>query len=601
MVNSARYSQRWWLSIAIGLAALCLAHGTALVFRIQPTVSLWFPPAGVAVALTLWIGPVGALLTAVASVLMAPAWGLHGSLRLLGIADAIEPLIAWWVYRRLWGGSLCLDSLRDAIAFTLSAPILASLTSATAGTLLHSLIGQIPAEQIGQTIPHWWLGNALGVMAIAPAALVVMTPVIERVQGRDRLASAWKRRLEVIAILALCVITAALSMLQADSSDFAFQQLSFLGFIPILWAAARFGVTGSVLTSTYCVIATLLAYVLAYAHLLSANSFPVPIDVLQVHKLSLLVQSGVGLWVGTAISERAETQAALAVEQVRSTEYEARAQLSEQLIKLNDSLTQANVQLAQSNLEKDQLIARKRIDRQRIEASEIRLRTSLETMLDGVSILSALRNEQGQITDFQFDFLNAAACESYRMTIADVGDRWCRRFPLDCGGELFQAYAHVIETGEPLIREALTFGDRIYDIRAAKLDDGLIASWRDVTERQCAELALQQSEARFTRLAENVPGVMYQYCQQSSRDVFTYISPGIREMYELEPEAILADANLMWKVVHPDDVEGLRQSFSRNGSTGQQWRYEWRVITPSGQVKWTQGSARAERQPNGDL
>ncbi|MBD2088982.1 MASE1 domain-containing protein [Microcoleus sp. FACHB-1515] len=602
LVNSACYSsKRWWLSIAIALAALCLAHSTALVFRIQPTVSLWFPPAGVAVALTLWLGPIGALLTAIASAIMAPAWGLHGAWRLLGIADGIEPLVAWWVYRQVWSGSLRLGSLRDAIAFTLSAPILASLASATAGTLLHSLSGKIPAEQIVATIPYWWLGNALGVMAIAPPVLVVIAPIVERLRSGDRLRASWKWRLEVVIILALCVLTAAITVLQGRGSSFSFQQLAFLGFIPILWAAARFGVRGGVLTASYCTIVTLLAYVLAYLHLISDGSFPVATEVLQVHKLSLLVQCGVGLWVGTAISERAETQAALAVEQVRSSEYAARAQLSEQLMKLNDSLKQANLQLAESNREKDQLLDRQTLDRQRIEASELRLRTSLETMLDGVSILAAVRNEHGQIRDFRFDFLNAIACENYQMTLADVGDFWCRRFSVHCCDDLFQAYANVVETGEPLIREALEFGDRIYDIRAAKLEDGLIASWRDVTARQQAELALQQSKARFTRLAENVPGVMYQYVQRSHRDEFTYISPGIRDLYQLEPEAVLADAQVMWNAVHPDDRVELRKSFSRSDTTGQQWRHEWRVVLPSGELRWSQGSARAERQPNGDL
>ncbi|NJL23028.1 MAG: PAS domain S-box protein, partial [Leptolyngbyaceae cyanobacterium SM1_3_5] len=460
--------------------------------------------------------------------------------------------------------------------------------------MLHSAIGKIPAEQIGATIPYWWLGNALGVMAIAPPALVVITPLLERLRKGDRLRVVWKWRLDVVVILALCILTAAVTVLQVNGGKFSFQQLSFLGFIPILWAAARFGVAGGVLTASYCTIATLLAYVLGYLHLISDGNFPVETGVLQAHKLSLLVQCGVGLWVGTAISERAETQAALAVEQVRSIEYAARAQLSEQLIKLNDSLTQ-------SNREKDQLLDRQTIDRQRIEASEIRLRTSLETMLDGVSILVAVRNKQGQIQDFRFDFLNAIACQNYQMTLADVGDFWCRRFSVHCCDDLFQAYARVVETGEPLIREALEFGDRIYDIRAAKLEDGLIASWRDVTARKQAELALQQSEARFTRLAENIPGVIYQYVQRSQGEEFTYISPGIRDLYQLEPEAVLADAQIMWNAVYPDDLAGLRDSFSRSDATGQQWRYEWRFVLPSGEIRWSQGSARAERQPNGDL
>ena len=608
MLIPVHHSKGWWLLVAIALAALFLAHAAALVFRILPAVSLWFPPAGIAVALTLWIGPWGALLAGLVSVLMAPAWGLHGGLQGLGLADAIEPLIAWWLYRRRWGGSLRLDSLHDAIAFTLSAPVVASAMSALVGTFGQMAIGRIPRDQVAQTIPYWWLGNALGIMAIAPLVLVIVVPLVQQVRdptGADRslpLFPTWHHRLEIVTILLLCMVTAALSVLHVEQSNFAFQQLSFLGFIPILWAATRFGVKGGVLTSSYCVISTLLAYVLIYGHALPTSDFPVQAEVLHVHKLSLLVQCGVGLWVGTAMSERTATQTALAVAQVRSIEYEARVRLNEQLMRLNDSLAEANLRLAQSNLEKDELIANNQLDRLKLQASETRLRTSLETMLDGVSLLSAIRNDRGQIVDFRFEFLNAAACAAYQMRPADTGERWGDRFSVNCCNDLFQAYVHVVETGEPLIREALVYGDRTYDIRAAKLEDGLIASWRDVSERQQAELALRQSEARFTRLAENAPGVIYQYCQRpQGDDVFTYISPGIREMYEVGPEAVLADSRLMWKCVHPDDLEGFVNSFSANDPTGQQWRYEWRVITPSGRIRWTQGLSRAERQPNGDL
>ncbi|HEY9820042.1 MAG TPA: histidine kinase, partial [Candidatus Sericytochromatia bacterium] len=86
--------RRWWFVIPIALFALLLAHGMALIFRIQPAVSLWFPPSGVAIALTLWFGPIGAVLTGVASILVAPLWGNDGWTSLLGCTDATEPLVA---------------------------------------------------------------------------------------------------------------------------------------------------------------------------------------------------------------------------------------------------------------------------------------------------------------------------------------------------------------------------------------------------------------------------------------------------------------------------------------------------------------------------
>jgi len=373
--------RRWWLIVPLSLVALLLAHGMALLYRIQPAVSLWFPPSGVAIALTLWFGTVGVVLTGITSILIAPVWGNDGWTQLAGLTDATEPLVAWLLYRYGFSGSLSLSCLRDAVAFILSAPVAACATSAIVGSLTLVAVGKMPASDLATSIPHWWLGNAIGTLAIAPTALLVVTPCLQnwgwlssREQGvksreefRLRLVpSFWA---EVVTILVFVVATATLIVSKTNQANFAFQQLSFLSFIPILWAATRFGVKGGMLTSSFCVLVTLLAYLLAYPNAISLPNFPVPAEVLHVHKLSLLVQCAVSLFVGCAITERAATMVVLAVERVRAQEHQARIQLSEQLIQLNSELTEANSRLEQSNRDKEELLKREQIARAQAEAA----------------------------------------------------------------------------------------------------------------------------------------------------------------------------------------------------------------------------------------
>jgi len=367
--------------VPLSLVALLLAHGMALLYRIQPAVSLWFPPSGVAIALTLWFGTVGVVLTGITSILIAPVWGNDGWTQLAGLTDATEPLVAWLLYRYGFSGSLSLSCLRDAVAFILSAPVAACATSAIVGSLTLVAVGKMPASDLATSIPHWWLGNAIGTLAIAPTALLVVTPCLQnwgwlssREQGvksreefRLRLVpSFWA---EVVTILVFVVATATLIVSKTNQANFAFQQLSFLSFIPILWAATRFGVKGGMLTSSFCVLVTLLAYLLAYPNAISLPNFPVPAEVLHVHKLSLLVQCAVSLFVGCAITERAATMVVLAVERVRAQEHQARIQLSEQLIQLNNELTEANSRLEQSNRDKEELLKREQIARAQAEAA----------------------------------------------------------------------------------------------------------------------------------------------------------------------------------------------------------------------------------------
>lgn len=116
------------------------------------------------------------------------------------------------------------------------------------------------------------------------------------------------------------------------------------------------------------------------------------------------------------------------------------------------------------------------------------------------------------------------------------------------------------------------------------------------------EEALHQSEAQLRRLAENVPGVIFQYRQYpDGSDAFTYLSSGIRELFELEPELVEQSTEVIWASIHPDDLGAFIASIRHSAQTLEQWRMEWRIITPSGTLKWVQSMARPERQPNGTL
>jgi PAS domain S-box-containing protein len=156
-----------------------------------------------------------------------------------------------------------------------------------------------------------------------------------------------------------------------------------------------------------------------------------------------------------------------------------------------------------------------------LQCSQERFHTSVENMLDCFGIFSAMRGESGQIVDFRIDYLNAAACENNRMPKQmQVGRGLCEVLPSHRESGLFDEYCRLVETGEPLIKDSLiyedTFGDRqlirAFDIRATKLNDGFVASWRDVTDRKRLEVELsqtvtdlQQQKHRLQRLIDTAP------------------------------------------------------------------------------------------------
>ncbi|MBE9167449.1 PAS domain S-box protein [Pleurocapsales cyanobacterium LEGE 06147] len=134
---------------------------------------------------------------------------------------------------------------------------------------------------------------------------------------------------------------------------------------------------------------------------------------------------------------------------------------------------------------------------------------------------------------------------------------------------------------------------------------------RGEAERKQTEEALHQSEDRFQTLVSNMPGMVYRYVPNAEGgDGFTYVSSGSRELFELEPETILQDANVLWSLIHPEDLPSLKESaaiaqrlgFAETAvANSSDWQWEGRIITPSGQLKWIQGKARAEETECGKV
>ncbi len=131
---------------------------------------------------------------------------------------------------------------------------------------------------------------------------------------------------------------------------------------------------------------------------------------------------------------------------------------------------------------------------------------------------------------------------------------------------------------------------------------GYLAVVTDLSEHRRAEAKRQEIGERLSKIASQVPGMVFQYCQRpDGTRCFPYASEGIREIYGLSPAQVVHDASAALAVIHEDDRARVLDSIGNSGRTLSPWQCEYRVRVPDGQVRWLLGNALPERATDGTL
>ncbi|MGL5061466.1 MAG: PAS domain S-box protein [Microcoleus sp.] len=135
-----------------------------------------------------------------------------------------------------------------------------------------------------------------------------------------------------------------------------------------------------------------------------------------------------------------------------------------------------------------------------------------------------------------------------------------------------------------------------------KLKEQNLQLQQEIEVRKQTEQALRESKARLQKLAANIPGVIYQFLQTTEgKFEIEYISSACSIIYELDIKTILEHPEICLDRHHPDDREYLQKTIENSVRNLQPFSCEWRIVMPSGKVKWLQSNSRPEKRDNGDF
>ncbi|MDD0994323.1 diguanylate cyclase [Pseudomonas sp. TNT2022 ID1044] len=131
---------------------------------------------------------------------------------------------------------------------------------------------------------------------------------------------------------------------------------------------------------------------------------------------------------------------------------------------------------------------------------------------------------------------------------------------------------------------------------------GHLAVCIDITERKRVHEALAARDVLLKKLSAHVPGGIYQFKMEfDGRFSVIYASDGIREIYELEPDVLLLNAEAIFTRIHPQDITRVRASIRDSADTISPWREEYRVQLPQRGLRWVRGEATPEELPGGGV
>ena len=143
--------------------------------------------------------------------------------------------------------------------------------------------------------------------------------------------------------------------------------------------------------------------------------------------------------------------------------------------------------------------------------------------LEGVVVYRALLNRNGQVRDFEYRYANPAACAIMMNPGFKeiVGAKLLERLPLAREHpELYPRYVRVFTTGETSEAE-YELGGRWFHSTAAKLDDGLVVTVQDVSERRRGEDMQKLRSQELSHRVKNLLASVIAMANSTERGVTT--------------------------------------------------------------------------------
>ncbi len=284
--------------LALFAVAFFVSHAASLslIGVVSPLAPTW-PPAGVAVAALVLLPSSNRtaiyllliLLDTLSNVLLGYATP-RGFAYL--VASVLEISIAHAILRKLAKPTLTLTRVREVPVLALATIVGASIS----GVLAAVISGSASGAAFVNNFAIWWIGDVLGILLVAPFAIVWLRPQTEKLPWSDKLVS---RGVELMAFTAVLVV-GSVWCFRGDVLLDVLDAHPYMLTLPLIWAALRYGQRGVTLSLLIMAAIAVVLLVNGQTSALAGTTSAERITRVQIY---LGLMAATGLLLSTAILE----------------------------------------------------------------------------------------------------------------------------------------------------------------------------------------------------------------------------------------------------------------------------------------------------------
>ncbi len=524
-----------------------------LYFSPKGQASIFFLASGVALAAVL-IGGRRYAWAVLAGALAADALRGSAAWITLGIASAstLAALTGAWLVRRKHGFDAQHVNLGELVRVLGLGGFGGSVVSAVIGSIALLLAGIVGSAGYFSSVLDWWMGDSLGVVLMTPLILAWWPGAT---QPRLRPSNRWL--LEAAAILGLTLLAGGIVFLEWFHSSLPASlhlSLDAVGngywmFFFVAWAALRLGLRGTTL-ALLLVAALGITGVHQNLGFFAREAQPLQLTNYWFFSLALSLVS---------LTLAAQIEAG---RRLTKTLRQSEASLSQELKNVMDALD----------------------------------RSALVSTVD---------------MNRRFISVNDNYCDASGYSRAELLGQEVHLLKSGVHADSF--YAEVYQTmaegrvwrGEVCNR---AMDGRLYWLQSTispffGLDgkaEMYVAIGSDITARKLAEQAQRESVEFIQKIAEQVPGCIYQFRRYpDGRTCMPYASEGLRELHGLSPHEVCESSEQLLQSIHVEDRGLVIRAVQLSAQQLSPLHFEYRVPDERGGVRWIAGHAMPQRNDDG--